>query len=273
MVYHNTTDLSITPSGLWKIFSETHFFSRYRPTLGHMLAFPSPSAPTPGLTGLIAQRRLRSSVCSAGGRSGDHIPHHADDDGETKRKRTETADEPGNQALPQEGLDRGVARYDGSRTARRSTRSHSGSTQSRRAAARAIALAVAGRRPCWTRSFGALWSHLSGGNTDGDGFPGADHEPVREHGASVSQLTWIIHTPQRVVGMAAALATFDAPVAHLRSACPDGSGLRRRGEAASQVGAQARGLFMPMVAAPCALNAPQAHFRSAAHPRHQTQHK
>jgi len=31
-------------------------------------------------------------------------------------------------------------------------------------------------------------------------------------------LAWIVHTPQRVVAMAAALATFDAPVAHLRSA-------------------------------------------------------
>jgi len=45
-------------------------------------------------------------------------------------------------------------------------------------------------------------------------------------------LTWIIHIPQRVVGMAAALATLDAPGAHLRSA--------------DKSAPQARGLFMPV---------------------------
>jgi hypothetical protein len=45
-------------------------------------------------------------------------------------------------------------------------------------------------------------------------------------------LTRIIHTPQRAVGMAAALATLDAPVAYLRSA--------------DKSAPQSRGLFMPV---------------------------
>jgi len=72
--------------------------------------------------------------------------------------------------------------------------------------------------------------------------------------------------------MAAALATFDAPVAHLRSA--DKSAPKPRADYSCRCAAAPPSrITRSAITATCALNAPQAHFRSAVQPRHPTQHE